>query len=797
MPGGNGAGEPGALAAELTGQLGCAVLAMRYPVGDEFAIALSGKLYDLLADKGQPLPRAVGLTLRQLLTPIRPGKAARTRRRYPALSVATPALFGGRAVGLTLRAPDREGADSYATGALKLAGVPPQPDRFVGRTGVMARASAALATGSRAPGVLLYGMPGGGKTACALELAYTHEHAFDRLVWYKAPDEGRDITGSLTDFALTLERDLPGFQMIHVLADAAKLAGFTPKLTELAERRRALIVIDNVESLLTSGGEWRDERWGKVVGALCAHQGLGRVVLTSRRLPAAGLPGIRVEAVDALSADEALLLARELPHLYRLILGDQPGVDRGASRRQALGVLTIAQGHPKLLELANGQAADPQKLAELVAAGDQAWREQGGLPDGFFTSQATSGQLSVDRADASAADYLHVLGAWTRTVTEGLPPGGQTLFWFLCCLEEPDRQRLVLDGNWAGLWTRLRLDGEPPGLEQALTMLATLGLVAVRLKTDSDNESYAIHPGVAAAGRAQAGAPFRDAVDAEVAAFWNAVSRYASGENGGVVRTRLSVRAGLAAVPYLIRRQQWTDAGNMLEHAFTRDPSRANAAAMLPAIQEIASHEAWAEGVVATVLAVLDPIAAERQTRAYLDAAVARGGYWAASVTAGRLADLYRVSGRLAEALTLTEQKADYTRQAGLGPWTQLADEVWRLQVLNAMGQAEPRAGRGATAPRPDESPARRPGTRRGRDPVEGPRGAARRRTLRGPPARPVAGRARPERRDHRQHARPRRSGRRDRPVQVQRLRAAAPARPHRRGAGPAAGVPTGLPGRQ
>jgi hypothetical protein len=85
-----------------------------------------------------------------------------------------------------------------------------------------------LAAGSGVPGVLLHGMPGGGKTACALELAYTHEHAFNRLVWFKAPDEGLDITGALTDFALTMERNLPGFQMVQVLADDAKLAAFTP-----------------------------------------------------------------------------------------------------------------------------------------------------------------------------------------------------------------------------------------------------------------------------------------------------------------------------------------------------------------------------------------------------------------------------------------------------------------------------------------------------------------------------------------------------------------------------------------
>jgi tetratricopeptide (TPR) repeat protein len=679
---------PEALATELAGRLGCAVLAMRYPVGDDFAIALTGKLYELLAAKGQPLPQAVGIALRELM-----GESA--GGGWPALSVATAALFGGRAVGLRLAAPVRAEPEDYSTTPLKLAGFPAQPDRFVGRTGVMALASAALAAGSGVPGVLLYGMPGGGKTACAVELAYTHEHAFDRLVWFKAPDEGQDIRGALTDFALTLERYLPGFQMIDVLADDAKLVAFTPTLTELVERRRVLIVIDNVESLLTEGGQWRDDRWGKVIAALSGHKGRGRLILTSRRLPASGTGGLRVAAVDALSADEALLLSRELPHLNTLIRGQLSGVDRDVSRRLALGVLTIAQGHPKLLELADGQAADPARLAELVAAGDQAWREQGGLPDGFFApgrptiGQTASGEPVTGQDTASATDYLHVLGAWTRTVAEGLLPGERILFWFLCCLEEPDRERPVLDGNWVDLWTRLALDGQPPGLDEALIAVAARGLIAVRGEAADARQSYPIHPGVAAAGRAQAGQPFREAVDTEAAAYWDAGYRYASGETGDRgTDTGLIVRAGLAAVPYLMRRQQWTAAGTMLESAFHRDPSRANAAAVLPAIREIADHDARAVGVLALALEVLDPVAAERQMRASLDAAVTRGDYRSASVTAGQLADLCRDSGRLAEALTLAEQQIGYTRRAGLGPWTQLADEVQRLQVMTVMGQA-------------------------------------------------------------------------------------------------------------
>lgn len=177
--------DSGALAAALAGRLDCAVLAMRYPVKDDFVIALSGKLYELLAEKGQSLPRAVGIALRQLAA-----------SSASVLSVATPALFGTRAVGLTVAAPDRARSVILRTARLKMANFPPQPDCFVGRTGVMARASSALAAESGIPGILLYGMPGGGKTSCALELAYGHEHAFETLVWYKAPDEGMAIDGA-------------------------------------------------------------------------------------------------------------------------------------------------------------------------------------------------------------------------------------------------------------------------------------------------------------------------------------------------------------------------------------------------------------------------------------------------------------------------------------------------------------------------------------------------------------------------------------------------------------------------
>ena len=682
------AGEPrrasglesaGGLAAALVDRLDCAVLAMRYPVVDDFAIALAEKLYDLLVGKGQPLPRALGIALKDREVIADPPTAG-----CPALSVATPALFGARTVGLRLAAPQRSGPISYDTRLLKLAGFPSQPGRFVGRTAVMTRASAALAPRSGTSGVLLFGMPGGGKTACALELAYTHEHAFERLVWFKAPDDGLDIADALTRFVLSLETGLPGLQMVHLLEDQARLAAFLPELTELLERHRVLVVVDNIESLLTESGQWRDARWAAVVAAMTGHGGLGRVVLTSRRTPHDLDGRVRALAVDALSADEALLLARELPHLSTLMDGNLAGIGPDVARQLAVRVLEVAQGHPKLLELADGQAADPERLRKLADAADAAWRETGGLPAGFFTTGETQ---------AAGQDYSHVLAAWTRTVAATLAPADRDLFYLLCCLEEADRNRPVLEVSWTDLWRRLSRAGEPPDLNRGLMSLAAAGLAVIQPGTPQAAEEYPVHPAVAAAGRDLAGRRFQEVIDTALAAYWVSLSDQAKNREAQQQTSGLVIRAGLGAAPYLLRLQQWEIAAQLLEYVLTRDRSRAAAQAALPALRTVVAavagtdFEPTATGMLSLALDRIDPAAAERQTAQVLAAALERQDYRIASAAARNLVISLARGGRFREALQLAEQMIGYTRRTGLGRWSQLLAEVRRLQVLNFMGQ--------------------------------------------------------------------------------------------------------------
>jgi len=482
-----------AVAHALVRELDCAALAMRYPVGDDFAIDLAAELYEGMLGKGQPLPRALQLAISEALRDgYHPGA--------PPLSVATPALFGQRAVDLALGPPLSPVTD-FSIPATGLAYFPPEPERFVGRVGPMSRVSTAMAPESGVTGVLFHGMAGAGKTACALELAYRYEAGgrFSAFVWHKAPDEGSDIETALVNLALDMEKQLPGLQMVHLVDRADEFTAWLPRLTELLEQHSILIVLDNLESLLTPAGGWRDERWGMLVDALLAHNGLSRLVLTSRRCPA-GFQGrtqgspLHIEPIHALSRDEAALLARELPNLGRLLRG-KAGIGLAEGRGLVLRTLAVVQGHPKLIELAEGQANDPVALAAHLERAEKAWSGDEGVKTQDFASTETrhgaslqsrlSTFFSEGESRVSAEEFLTALTAWTRGISATLPAPARTLFHFLCALEEGDRQSWIVEANWGDLWKRLERPGQPPNLSEMFQPLTAMGLVEAHPRPQS------------------------------------------------------------------------------------------------------------------------------------------------------------------------------------------------------------------------------------------------------------------------------------------------------------------------
>ena len=236
------------------------------------------------------------------------------------------------------------------------------------------------------------------------------------------------------------------------------------------QQNSLLLVLDNLETLLTASGDWRDPLWGDLVNALLAHNGPSRVVLTSRRRPAAldGHPRLHVEAIHALSLAESALLARELPRLRRLF-DDADGL---ALLRAALRVV---QGHPKLLELADGLAGDRAALQARVAAAEAG--AAAGVLDAFFAPGEGAGDAREGETRQDEADFTRTLAGWTRDLAGGLAPAAGLLLAFLSRLEPEDRQEQIVEANWQDFLTRL---GRPDAAwAPALDALETAGLVGV------------------------------------------------------------------------------------------------------------------------------------------------------------------------------------------------------------------------------------------------------------------------------------------------------------------------------
>ena len=603
------------LAQALSQRLDCAALAMRYPVGDDFATDLMLALYEKLLEKRHALPAALHLALDEALTSGIP---------RPPLSPITPVLVGIRARRASANAASPRGR-----------GVRPAESRPGHRLPDRARAvrRPRPADASRRPvpgparrrcgGVLFYGMPGAGKTACALELAYRHERGrFEGHVWHRAPEDGNVISTALFDLMQDIQTqlDAPDLGLTTALDQPDQFRRFTlPRLRDLLKQRSLLLVLDNLETLLADSGRWRDPLWGDVVASFLSHDGPSRVVLTSRRVPTdlADHAKVQSEAIHALSLPESVLLARELPNLRALF-------DDEAGRALLRQTLRVVQGHPKLLELADGLATDRSALAARVASAENELRDRGDVLDAFFAVGVALEGESRQGDD----DFVQALQRWTTGIAGTLTPTARLLLTFLCRLEPADRNQGLVRAAWPGFLKRVS-EGNPDiaaamaepdhGLPTALAELRC-GLVEVEhpvldpkqieaQKTLRANQTYqsgevapgtphgpestcttlaatyTIHPGIAEAVGAAADPTVFDAADVELGDYHLAVHQRAfksETESGGLI-----VYSARHAAPYLLRRKRWDEASILLDWMLLWDGTPANLGFALPLLLRI------------------------------------------------------------------------------------------------------------------------------------------------------------------------------------------------------------------
>ncbi|WP_327000389.1 CHAT domain-containing protein [Dactylosporangium sp. NBC_01737] len=353
------------LAQVVARELDCAVLAMRFPVSDEYAIALASEVYDGLFNLELSVAAAVARAVPEA------AGAAPTPER-PAISIAVPTLHGAAAAGLPLVPPAAEPRLDLAQA--RMAGFPPEPEHFVGRTAVLTSAARALSAGSPFTTVLIDGQAGVGKTACALELAYGRRDTFGACAYWSAPDDFAVALGSL---AHSLERQLEGSGFTMSEAVGSGLYAYLPRLTELLTRQGLLIVLDNLERLLTAEGRWRDPRWADLIAAVTSHRGGSRVILASQ-VPPVDLdrPDVCRHRLGGLSPIESLQLMRELPGLKVLLpardAADRSGwADRDGDR--ARQILAGTRGVPELIMRAETELAAKASSSQWEPPQTMSW----------------------------------------------------------------------------------------------------------------------------------------------------------------------------------------------------------------------------------------------------------------------------------------------------------------------------------------------------------------------------------------------------------------------------------------
>ena len=565
-------------------------------------------------------------------------------------------------VGLTPAPPT--GKPAYETTGETMAGFPAQSTRFVGRAVPMAAASAALDPASGRTAVLFYGTAGTGKTSCAVELAYRHRDAFGASAFWSAPTDPDRSGDALRLLALELDTQLGkhGFTMVDKIATEATLAKSLSALATVFGDAGVLLVLDNLETLLSPDGQWCDPRWALLIGAFTGHAGPSRVILTSRVVPAElSADAVLIRPVHALSRDESLLLVAELPSLRALL----------HSVALARCLLTLTQGHPQLLEFSNAAATDPARLAYQLTEIETA--VDGAAPLAAFVNKGSTG--------LDAEQLRQIFATWINTIAATAPAPARLLLQALCRMEEADRDPAVIEANWPALWRRLDQPGEPPPVASTVAPLISAALLA------TDQVHYRIHPGVAEVVHAVTPEPVIAAVDGQLAAWWTAVV-------GGWQSTpqKAGVEASLAAARYLLRQCDWDGASCLLERALIRDGySPVTALAAIPPLRRITEATGAVKDLVVlgAALRKVDPGEAEIFLRRAYHQATSDGDYQVASTTAGELVTLLRDQGRLSDALAMANQKIEHTTQAGFGHWTRLSDYGRRLQILNLLGRHE------------------------------------------------------------------------------------------------------------
>ena len=465
------------------------VVAMRYAVGDEYALDLGVEFYRALLAHSNPKTAAAALTMaRQSLAD--PGK--HDLAHYAVCDHATPVLYGAEQPGLKLPPGRSPGLDTRDPRLHRIAELTSAGHRhFVGRTWQLAALGSDF-IGSSAGGeakavALITGLGGMGKTALAAEALALWASRFEWLLLYQAKPNALGFDATLRDIHIKLNGELGRYHQ-HVKsrpADAIfravgadftgpeRLERLTRNLVRALRDEAILLVLDNFETNLKQPAEpsaepgepaWacQDPAWDRCLAMLATElAGTGSRVLITCRRPLAALGGGLCHRVllGPLPAGEAALYLRSHGELSKLIFSADE-VERALARR----LLAASRFHPllmnRLARLATGgpdlQAQLEQALETLETSHDYAL-----LPELFAVGAGDEKELAyLNDALATSLDGL----------IEGAGAEARRVLWMIAVANEPVGLGL-LEGAWSG---ESQEQGQLRQMKQMLDLLPML-----------------------------------------------------------------------------------------------------------------------------------------------------------------------------------------------------------------------------------------------------------------------------------------------------------------------------------
>jgi len=663
------------LARVLTRELGCSVVAMRYAVDDEFAALFTGFLYESLLREEQRLSWAVAWAAWQTVT---------RRPDFINAYLSAPALFvaGGSDLQLLL-IPKQEGTHPDLRVTDK-----PEVAHFVGRVDVMRTASQALASRSTNCGVIFYGLPGTGKTSCALEIAGDQQAVgrFKEVIWYST-SQCADHIAPLEEFIRSLSAHLGGTRSLSEVIssnDDRETVADIKQFIESNAKKPLLVIIDGAENLLNSDRSWNDSRWVPLLTALAESAQRVRVILTSRRMPRTLPSSLAKVAVNPLTLEESTLFVLSLTHLSTLLHSPVKGLTK--PRRFALvrRVIQMFHGHPMLLEAADRLAESPSQLETVLNQLDDSG-----------ASHNDKKLVTVEDRRHELASMLGRLQDWTAETIGMLPSESRALFVFICALEETDRDVWVIDTNWKLIWPHLGFAGHAPAPETLSLPLVDSGLTYFDIvETEESPEvtivrlNMIVNRVVAEVARTLVSARLRRTIDGFLSMFWIAiVVKYQDLIGETQVAPAMTLHAASASLPYLERREEWdaiSRAINTILNIGINGP-RLRAILDLAARAAANSEDEAANTRTALFHALLHNghyLEAAEEGRTLIEDLIRVENYRdAEKITFDLLAMLQKI-GRTDNARQLHPKLIELESLASVGPLTRISNELLRLEFI-------------------------------------------------------------------------------------------------------------------